>query len=293
MTKEALKCQSCGSPNLERYDGFFICENCGTKYTDEQYQKLVIEQNVKISHTHTYDNSGAYHTAIKNARRCFKNGDWNGVREYYHQATSVNSGSLEALLYEPFAKVILTDGSSDMSLRDMSLRIFKNSISAVSELWKGTPEDEELIKTFAKNLEIFRRHKFFQYGKQDRHGIRKEFYKPLYQPFADIIAEFIRELDEIASKEFNETLNRLLVSEINLLFNIKKAKFNTKFHNKLLEKAHARLKENIPEYVIPEKIKRYSRRQVSRNAKLITLGVIILLIVLYNLIGSIPVSVFS
>ncbi|MDR0943596.1 MAG: hypothetical protein LBM41_03595 [Ruminococcus sp.] len=287
MAIVALECKNCGSNDFERYNGIFICQNCRTEYQDSNYHKHVHEGKVKLDYSEAYD------TAIKNARRCFKNSDWNGVREYYHMAISYNSHSLEALLYEPFAKVFLTRDSTDMNLRYESIRLLKNSISAISELWNDTPEDKILIEDFANNLDRLLKQKFFQYGKRDRNGNRKEFYKPLYQPFADIIVEFIKELNEISEKQFSETLDRLLIRELNLLFNIKKAKFNTKLHNKLLEKTHARLKENIPDYVIPEKIKRYSRKQVSLYAKLIVLGVIFLLTFLYNIIGSIPASTFS
>jgi hypothetical protein len=288
----ALECKNCGSNNFDQYAGIFICQNCQTVYQDDNYKKIDINKKV----TKKNDYTDEYNTAIANGRRSLSNGDWNGVREYYHEARGYNSRSLEALLYEPFAKVVLTADSPDMNLRNTNIAIFRNSISAVSNLWKYTPDNEQIIKYFADDLERFGRFKFLQFGKPDRNGYRKEFYKPLYQPCADILMEFIKELDEISGKEFDETLDRLLIKEINLLFNIKKAKFKTKIYNKLLEKVHARLKENVPDYEVPAKIKRYSRKQVSLFAKLIAVGVIFALYFLYhfiNFVGRIATAIFS
>lgn len=42
-TMKALKCELCGSNELVKQDDYFVCQSCGTKYTPEAAQKLIID----------------------------------------------------------------------------------------------------------------------------------------------------------------------------------------------------------------------------------------------------------
>ena len=37
----AMICEICGSTDLVKQDGFFVCQSCGTKYTVEEARKLL------------------------------------------------------------------------------------------------------------------------------------------------------------------------------------------------------------------------------------------------------------
>ena len=37
----AMVCEICGSTDLVKQEGFFVCQNCGTKYTVEEARKLL------------------------------------------------------------------------------------------------------------------------------------------------------------------------------------------------------------------------------------------------------------
>ena len=36
-------CEMCGSSDLLKQDGLFVCQSCGTKYTTEDAKKLLVE----------------------------------------------------------------------------------------------------------------------------------------------------------------------------------------------------------------------------------------------------------
>ena len=43
-----IACDVCGSTELVKKDGLFVCQYCGCKYTVEEVRKLMVEGTVKI-----------------------------------------------------------------------------------------------------------------------------------------------------------------------------------------------------------------------------------------------------
>ena len=39
-----LACEMCGSTNLVKQDGMFVCQECGTKYSVEEAKKMMMEE---------------------------------------------------------------------------------------------------------------------------------------------------------------------------------------------------------------------------------------------------------
>ena len=40
---KALACEMCGSQDLVKTDGMYVCQNCGTRYTVEEAKKMMVE----------------------------------------------------------------------------------------------------------------------------------------------------------------------------------------------------------------------------------------------------------
>ena len=38
-----LTCEMCGSTDLMKQDGVFVCQSCGTKYSVEEAKKMMVE----------------------------------------------------------------------------------------------------------------------------------------------------------------------------------------------------------------------------------------------------------
>ena len=43
-----LTCEMCGSTNILKQDGVFVCQSCGTKYSVEEAKKMMVEGVVNI-----------------------------------------------------------------------------------------------------------------------------------------------------------------------------------------------------------------------------------------------------
>jgi hypothetical protein len=271
MVKQSLNCPGCGSTDIERDDGFLVCGHCGSKYSDEQYKKLELSGKVNVSGKIQVDDSHKYDIYLKNARRDVKSEDWSGVVDYYTEVRRFNSDCLDALIFLPLGKLMLTQKSNDYSHRADIINILCKSIRNISELWIDSEQDHITINTFADKLDRLKKIKFVQRGR----GGNPEFV-PLGQDFAEIVIAFINELIEISVDGGSASLDRLVLRECNLLFDIKKAKFKTKIYNVIIAETHARLAQNEPGYIPPKRTKRFSRKQVGTIRTLITWSIVIL-----------------
>ena len=48
---KALQCEMCGSQDLVKDGGVFVCQSCGTKYTVEEAKKMMVEGTVDVKGT--------------------------------------------------------------------------------------------------------------------------------------------------------------------------------------------------------------------------------------------------
>ena len=52
-----LTCEMCGSTDMLKQDGVFVCQTCGCKYTVEEAKKMMIEGTVNVTGTVKVDKS--------------------------------------------------------------------------------------------------------------------------------------------------------------------------------------------------------------------------------------------
>ncbi len=69
-----IACEMCRSVDVVKEDGFYVCQNCGTKYTIEEAKKLIVEGKVKIDKS---DDASNY---LELAESALESG--NGVQAY-------------------------------------------------------------------------------------------------------------------------------------------------------------------------------------------------------------------
>ncbi len=79
---KAIQCEMCGSHDLIKKDGVFVCENCGTKYTLEEAKKLMIDGVVSVS----IDTSKKEQDILKIIKTAFDAGNY---QEVYDSATKL------------------------------------------------------------------------------------------------------------------------------------------------------------------------------------------------------------
>ena len=88
---KAMVCELCGSNDIVKQDGLYVCQHCGTKYTVEEAKKLL--GTVKI------DTSEELNNLYTVARRAKDENNAESAVKYYEQILAMDPTSWEASFY--------------------------------------------------------------------------------------------------------------------------------------------------------------------------------------------------
>lgn len=97
---KAIVCEMCGSQDLIKQDGYYVCQNCGTKYDPEEAKKLMID--VKL------DNSDAAKKWYQLARQARDSNDAESAAKYYELILQENPDDWEAYFYNTYFRAMQT-----------------------------------------------------------------------------------------------------------------------------------------------------------------------------------------
>lgn len=94
---KAIICELCGSNDLVKNEGFFVCQHCGTKYTVEEARKLFVDGPVDVSgSTVKIDNSESINKFLDLAKSELEAGSGESALAFADKALEVNPKSAEA-----------------------------------------------------------------------------------------------------------------------------------------------------------------------------------------------------
>ncbi|MDY4428022.1 MAG: hypothetical protein SPE25_03260 [Lachnospiraceae bacterium] len=97
---KALKCEMCDSTDLVKDGDYFVCQNCGTKYTVETAKKMMFEGTVDVSgSTVKIDHSEEVENLLKYARKLRAAGDYGAAGEYYEKISDLESDNWEVTFF--------------------------------------------------------------------------------------------------------------------------------------------------------------------------------------------------
>lgn len=95
-----LTCEMCGSTDLMKQDGVFVCQSCGCKYSVEEAKKMMVEGTVEVTGTVRVDDSSAKKEQINNylemAKTALDGEDIEGVVSYCDRILEIDRDNYEA-----------------------------------------------------------------------------------------------------------------------------------------------------------------------------------------------------
>ncbi len=94
-----LTCEMCGSTNLVKQDGVFVCQSCGTKYSIEEARKMMVEGTVDVKGTVKVDTSDELANLYQIARRARDDNNAENASKYYDMILIKDPTSWEASFY--------------------------------------------------------------------------------------------------------------------------------------------------------------------------------------------------
>lgn len=142
-----LTCQMCGSTDLMKQDGVFVCQSCGCKYSVEEAKRMMIEGTVDVQGTVKVDNSAFVQKYLANARRAYEKEDWEEVEKYYNMVEQNAPNNMEAVFFSAFGKAMLSLTDSDYYKRQQKFTVLNKSISVINDYYEVTDENKEAVLT--------------------------------------------------------------------------------------------------------------------------------------------------
>ena len=101
-----LVCEMCGSTDLIKQDGVFVCQSCGCKYSVEEAKKMMVEGTVEVQGTVKVDNSEELTNLYQLARRAKAEENSDNAARYYDMILTKDSSSWEAAFYAAYYKAL-------------------------------------------------------------------------------------------------------------------------------------------------------------------------------------------
>lgn len=135
-----LTCEMCGSTDLMKQDGVFVCQTCGTKYSVEEAKKMMVEGTVDVTgSTVKVDTSGELANLYQIARRAKDDNNGANAAKYYDMVLMKDPSSWEAYFYSIYYKAI----NCKIAEITSAANSVANCISSVFSLIKENITDEE------------------------------------------------------------------------------------------------------------------------------------------------------
>ena len=91
-----LTCEMCGSTDLLKQDGVFVCQTCGTKYSVEEAKKMMIEGTVNVSGTVRVDNTDKIKNYLEMAKSAYDAGNKGEAESYCNRIIEIEPQNYEA-----------------------------------------------------------------------------------------------------------------------------------------------------------------------------------------------------
>jgi len=140
-----LTCEMCGSVDVIKQDGQYVCQFCQTKYSVEDAKKMMIEGTVEVQGTVKVDNTAFVEKYLANARRAYEKEDWEEVEKYYNLVEQNAPNNMEAVFFSAFGKAMLSLSDSDYYKRQQKFNVLVKSISVINDYYEVTNEDKEPV----------------------------------------------------------------------------------------------------------------------------------------------------
>ena len=169
-----LTCEMCGSTELIKQDGLFVCQFCGCKYSVEEAKKMMIEGTVEVKGTVKIDNTESVEKYLINARRAMEREDWEETIKYYSLVEENDPSNIEAIFYGSYGKAKKSLIDSDLYKRQAVFNVLVKCISLIGDNYDANNNYEEQLKVFDKFsidlLNLFGS-QFVYNKKKDAHGV--------------------------------------------------------------------------------------------------------------------------
>ena len=212
-----LTCEMCGSTDLMKQDGVFVCQSCGCKYSVEDAKRMMIEGSVDVSgSTVKVDNSAFVQKYLENARRAKEKTDWEETEKYYNMVEQNAPQNIEAVFYSAYAKARRSLSDADYHKKKQALVILRKSISVIDDYYNPAQQAalRPLIETMGRDMLELPETEFVYHANDEVIIDGKKYSERAVVKliFKAVQLEFVKTLENIIKKDEQIYLYHLLIS---------------------------------------------------------------------------------
>ncbi len=144
---KALTCEMCGSTNLIKQEGVFVCQSCGTKYSVEEAKKIMFSGTVNVAGTVKVDISEKLNNLYTIARRAKDDNNGENAAKYYDLILQEDPESWEASFYLVYYKAMSCKRIMDIPSAANSVEsCLKNVVELILRHVSAKTERENIFK---------------------------------------------------------------------------------------------------------------------------------------------------
>ncbi|MBQ0067447.1 MAG: TFIIB-type zinc finger domain-containing protein, partial [Phascolarctobacterium sp.] len=135
-----ISCEMCGGNDFVKEEGFFVCQNCGVKYSVAEAQKILLEGKVDVTGSQIkIDDTEELENLYILAKRAKDSYDCQNAVNYYNQILLKRPNDWEVCFYQKFFSV------ADCGARDVIIACqkIKDACYFVFSAWKESGMAEE------------------------------------------------------------------------------------------------------------------------------------------------------
>lgn len=104
---QPIICEICGSNDIVKQDGVFVCQHCGTKYSADAVRKMVVDGKVDVSgSTVKVDGSDRLKNLREIAKRAVADNDAEAAVKYYDMILVEEPNNWEAAFYTVYFRAM-------------------------------------------------------------------------------------------------------------------------------------------------------------------------------------------
>ena len=154
-----ITCEMCGSNNLIKQDGEYVCQHCGTKYSTEEAKKLMVEVTgtVDVSGSKVkIDESEDLEKYYELARRARDSSDSENGSKYYGLILEKKPNDWEAAFYSLYFRCLNIKGGNIPS----TITNYVNSIDSILQLleeasFQRDERNDKVIEIITRSTNLF------------------------------------------------------------------------------------------------------------------------------------------
>lgn len=133
-----INCELCGSNQIIKQEGVFVCQHCGTKYSAEEARKIMVDGIVEVTGSVKVDTSDKLSNLYQIARRAKNDNNAESAEKYYDMILIEDPKSWEAAFYIVYFKAL----SCKIAHIQSAAISVNNCLDTVFELIKSYVSDE-------------------------------------------------------------------------------------------------------------------------------------------------------